>query len=66
MWIVAGGTTTTLRGDCQEDCVAHGTGAYLHTGSFLAVVGFRVNPHMDAGVEVSWVPATSVAGDDIR
>ena len=29
MWIVAGGTTTTLRGDCQEDCVAHGTGAYL-------------------------------------
>ena len=66
MWIVAGGTTTTLRGDCQEDCVAHGTGAYLHTGSFLGIVGFRVNPHMDAGVEVSWVPATSVAGDDIR
>jgi hypothetical protein len=66
MWIVAGGTTTTLRGDCQEDCVAHGTGAYLNTGSLFGIVGFRVNPHMDAGVEVSWVPATSVAGDDIR
>ncbi len=66
MWIVAGGTSTTLRGDCQEDCVAHGTGAYLHTGSFLGIVGFRVNPQMDAGVEVSWVPATSAAGDDIR
>ena len=67
MWIVAGGTSTTMRGDCQEDCVAHGTGAYLHTGSLLAIVGFRVNPQMNAGVEVSWVPATSAtAGDDIR
>ena len=66
MWIVLGGTSTTLRGDCQEDCVAHGTGAYLHTGSVLAIVGFRVNRQMDAGVEVSWVPATSTAGDDIR
>ncbi len=65
-WIVIGGTATTLRGDCQEDCAAHGTGAYLHTGSILAVVGFRVNRHMDAGLEVSWIPATSVAGDDIR
>ena len=65
-WIVIGATSTTLRGDCQEDCVAHGTGAYLHTGSILAIVGFRVNAQMDAGVEVSWVPATSQAGDDIR
>lgn len=65
-WIVIGGTSTTLRGDCQEDCVAHGTGSYIHTGSILAIGGFRVNPQMDAGVEVSWVPATSKAGDDIR
>ena len=67
MWIVAGGTSTTMRGDCQEDCVAHGTGAYLHTGSLLGIVGFRVNPQMNAGVEVSWVPAESAAaGDDVR
>ena len=65
-WIVLGGTSTTLRGDCQEDCVAQGTGAYLHTGSVLAIVGVRVNRQMDAGVEVSWVPATSKAGDNIR
>jgi hypothetical protein len=65
-WIVLGGTSTTLRGDCQEDCVAHGTGAYLHTGSLLAIVGLRANRQMDAGIEVSWVPATSKAGDDIR
>ena len=37
--MVLGGTSTTLRGDCQEDCVAHGTGDYLHTGSVLAIVG---------------------------
>jgi hypothetical protein len=64
---VVGGASTTLRGDCQEGCVAHGTGAYLHTGSLMGTVGIRVNSQMNAGVEVSWVPATSEAGgDDIR
>ena len=66
IWIVVGGTSTTLRGDCQEDCVAHGTSDYLHSGSVLAIVGYRVNRQMDTGLEVSWVPATSKAGDDIR
>ena len=66
LWIVAGGTTTTLRGDCQEDCVAHGTGAYLHTGSLLAIAGARLNRKMDVGVEVSWVPATARDGSDVR
>jgi hypothetical protein len=65
-WIVIGGTSTTLRGDCQEDCLAHGTGSYLHAGSVVGDVGFRVNRQTDAGVEVSWVPATSAAGADIR
>lgn len=65
-WIVVGVTSTTLRGDCQEPCPAHGTGAYLNTGSVLGVAGVRVNPRVDAGIEVSWVPATSKAGDDIR
>jgi hypothetical protein len=66
LWIVAGGTATTLRGDCQEGCVAHGTGAYLHTGSVLGMVGYRVHRQMDAGAEVSWVPATAKDGTDIR
>ncbi len=65
-WIVIGGTTTTLRGDCQEGCPAHGTGAYLHTGSVLGVAGFRITPQADAGLEVSWVPASTAAGDDVR
>ena len=29
LWLVLGGTSTTLRGDCQEDCVAHGTGGLV-------------------------------------
>jgi hypothetical protein len=66
VWIVLGATTTTLRGDCQEDCVAHGTGDYLHAGSFIANVGARVNRKMDAGVEVSWVPATARDGSAVR
>jgi hypothetical protein len=65
-WVVVGATLTTMRGDCQEDCVAHGTGSYLHTGSFLAEAGMRINRRMDAGAEVSWVPATSNAGAEIR
>lgn len=65
-WIVLGGTATTMRGDCQEDCPAHGTGAYLHTGSVIGIVGYRLNRQMDAGVEVSWVPATLKNGDDAR
>jgi hypothetical protein len=65
-WIVVGTTSTTLRGDCQEPCPAHGTGPYLNSWSVLAVAGVRVNRQVDAGIEVSWVPATSTAGDDIR
>jgi len=65
-WIVLGATSTTLRGDCQEDCVAHGTGDYLHSGSFIGMAGMRVNRKADAGVEVSWVPATTRDGSAAR
>jgi hypothetical protein len=66
LWLVLGGASTTLRGDCQEDCPAHGTGAYLHTGSVLGIAGYRLSPHMDVGVEVTWVPATLTTGDTAR
>jgi hypothetical protein len=66
IWIVVGGTATTLRGDCQEDCPQQGMGSYLHTGSVLGIVGYRVNRQMNVGVEVSWVPATSKADQDFR
>jgi hypothetical protein len=64
-WIAIGAASTTLRGDCQEDCEVEGD--YLHSGSLFGNVGYRVNNQMDAGLEVFWVPATSEAGgDDIR
>jgi len=64
--VVLGGTATTLRGDCQEDCPAHGTGAYLHTGSVIGMALYRVSAQIDAGAELSWVPATLATGDHAR
>lgn len=46
--------------------MAHGTGDYLHTGSFIAMAGARLNRKMDAGAEVSWVPATARDGSEVR
>ena len=65
-WVVFGGAPTTIRGDCTF-CEVEGREAnYLHAWSLLADVGIRVNSKMDAGVEVMWVPATTVAGDPFR
>jgi hypothetical protein len=61
-WIVAGGSATSVLGDCT-DCPAD---TYLHTGGVLAIVGKSLTPRTDAGFEVFWVPATSAAGDAIR
>lgn len=63
LWLFAGAAATTLRGDCQ-DCEQ--PGAFLHTASFLAGAGRRVNDRMDAGVEVMWTPADSPSGGRIR
>jgi hypothetical protein len=61
-WIVVGGSTTSLLGDCT-DCPAD---TYLHSGGLLAIVGGSLNARSDIGAEVMWVPATSAAGDPIR
>jgi hypothetical protein len=66
MWIVIGGASTTLRGDCQEGCAQQGAGEYLNTGSVLAIGGVRVHQQLDAGVEAIWVPATTKAGEKLR
>jgi hypothetical protein len=64
IWIAAGGASTTLQGACGEGCELESP--YFHTGAVLGDIGYRVNPRMDAGVEIAWIPATSAAGDDIR
>lgn len=59
LWIVAGASSTTVRGDCQtceEDF------PYRHGGSILANIGYRVNPRTDIGAEVLWAPINSEGG----
>jgi hypothetical protein len=61
-WIVVGGSTTSILGDCT-DCPADN---YVHAGGLLAIVGTSLSQRADVGLELFWVPATSAAGDDIR
>ncbi len=59
LWLVAGGTFATVRGDCQtceEDF------PYRHSGGILANVGYRVNDRMDVGGELFWTPMDSAQG----
>ena len=59
LWIVAGGASATVRGDCQtceEDY------PYRHGGSILANFGYRANPRMDVGAEIFWVPLETASG----
>jgi hypothetical protein len=62
LWIVGGGASTTMLGDCS-DCAAD---TYLHTGSVLGVIGRSYSPRTDFGAEVLWAPTTLTTGDTIR
>ena len=60
VWFVAGGAFATMRGDCQtceEDY------PYRHSGAVLGDIGIRVNPRMDVGVEVYWMPIDTAQGN---
>lgn len=59
LWLVAGGAFSTLRGDCQT---CEGERPYRHAGSVLANIGYRVNPRMDVGAEVMWMPVDTEDG----
>ena len=59
LWLVAGGASATMRGDCQtceEDF------PYRHSGAVLVDVGYRTNPRMDVGVELYWMPIGTSQG----
>jgi hypothetical protein len=62
LWIVGGGASTTLLGDCS-DCEAD---TYLHTGSVMGAVGRSLNRRTDFGAEVLWAPTTLTTGETIR
>jgi hypothetical protein len=59
LWLTAGAASATLRGDCQT-CEADYP--YRHDGSVLVNAGYRVNPRMDVGLEVFWVPIGTAQG----
>jgi hypothetical protein len=59
LWLTAGSTFATVRGDCQE---CEEDFPYRHAGSVLANLGYRVNDRMDVGGEVFWMPVDSVDG----
>ena len=58
-WIVVGAASATVRGDCQtceEDF------PYRHGPGILGNIGYRVNPRMDIGAEIFWVPLETASG----
>jgi len=61
IWIVAGGSSTTLLGDCTG-CAAD---TYLHTGAVLGIFGKSITRRADGGVEVLWVPNTAVGAGNV-
>ena len=61
-WIVVGGSSTTLLGDCT-DCPAD---TYVHDGGVLGIVGTPLTPRPDIGGQIFWVPSSSAAGEPIN
>ena len=59
VWFTAGGTFSTLRGDCQT---CETDTPYRHSGGFVAGLGYRVNSRMDVGGEVFWMPVDTADG----
>lgn len=59
LWLVAGGASATVRGDCQT---CEEEAPYRHGAGILANAGYRVNPRMDVGAEIFWVPLETTSG----
>jgi hypothetical protein len=60
LWLVVGGASATLRGDCQT---CEGDYPYRHAGAVLGDIGYRVNPRMDVGAEIYWMPIDTAQGN---
>lgn len=52
LWIVAGGASGTVSGDCQ-DCEEDFP--KRHGGALVGDVGYRVSPRLDVGADVFWM-----------
>jgi len=51
LWLVAGGSFTTLRGDCQT---CEGDYPYRHTGGVYVDAGRRIGSRLDVGLQTFW------------
>ena len=60
LWLVVGGASATLRGDCQT---CEGDYPYRHAGAVLGDIGYHVNPRMDVGAEIYWMPIDTAQGN---
>jgi hypothetical protein len=60
LWLTAGGASATLHGDCQTCETDY---PYRHGGALLVNGGYRVNPRMDVGAELFWVPIDTNQGN---
>ena len=61
-WVVFGGASTTMLGDC-EDCAGD---MYMHSGGAFGQAGIALNRRADLGGEVFWSYATIPSGDHVR
>jgi hypothetical protein len=61
MWVVIGGGSTSLLGDCTE-CAADD---YIHSGNFMLNAGVSLNRRTDVGAEILFVPTTLETGEPI-
>ena len=61
-FVVVGGGSTTLLGDCT-DCAAD---TYTHSGGLFGGVGSSLTRRTAVGFEVFWMPAEAATGEQIR
>ena len=61
-WVVLGGASTTMLGDC-EDCAGD---LYMHSGGAFGQAGIALNRRADLGGEIFWSYATIPSGDHVR
>ena len=52
LWIVAGGASGTVRGDCQE---CEQDFAVRHGGALVGNAGYRVSSRLDVGADLFWM-----------
>ena len=52
LWIVAGGGSGTVRGDCQECEQDFST---RHGGALVGNAGYRVSSRLDVGADLFWM-----------